>query len=530
MSRLLIQLNHLFKSLGSISLFEDVSLSIHEGEFLALVGENGAGKTTFLELLSGRKLADSGNIRKSPPLSIGFFEQESTLDDPLISVRSFIEGSFLCELEEKMSACLEDPSRLSEWEELHERYEQLGGYNRSPLEPVLIGLKIDSSWLDMPMKHLSSGQQARVCLAKALIENPDLLLLDEPTNHLDQEMIEWLQSVLEKRKGASVIVSHDRKFLNAACNRLIEIKNGKLNRFEGSYDFFLEEKKRLMCEQINAYIAQEEEKAQLKQKIKEMTFARKKQSPAKDRNIMAYDRRGENHQKSLQHKLDAMKGRLQEIESNLLVHPKPKSIVGLKFISNPLPTTVAIELEGVCKRYKDQLLFSNFSKTVYKKDRILITGPNGCGKTTLLEMIANLASLDSGKIRVSPTVKMAFLDQEVKLLPMNMTPLQYFESRFNLSYEDLRRELHKAALGGVELLDRSFSDMSIGQRKRMMLLAIIQEKPNTLLLDEPTNHLDLMTLEALEEALLHFEGAIIAVSHDMAFIDKIATNTWELTK
>lgn len=528
MSRLFIQFSHLFKSFGSFSLFEDISLSINEGDVFALIGENGSGKTTLLQLLTGITQADSGSFSKASGLSIGFLQQEIILPDSSVSVREFIEGSSLSVLEKEMSACLEDPNRLSEWAELHEKYERSGGYRRVPIEQVLHGLKIERSLLDLPMSRLSSGQRVRAALAKALIENPDLLLLDEPTNHLDQEMIQWLEEALKQRAGACVIVSHDRKFLNASCNRLIEIKNGKLACYGGSYDFYLEEQERILERQIKAYEAQEEERADLKQKIKAITFSKGKAPLPKDRNIMAYDKRGEKHQKSLQHKLVAMKGRLEEIESNLLSHPKPKSIKGLKFAESPLASSVAIELDHAGKSYGNKILFSGFCKSICKGDRILVTGPNGCGKTTLLKAIAGNLPLDEGSIRSAPTAKIAFLDQEVELLPMDQTPLQYFESKYQLSEEDLRRELHKAALGGADLLRRSFSTLSTGQRKRMMLLALVLEKPNVLLLDEPTNHLDFMTLEAFEKALLNFEGAVVAVSHDPTFIEKIASEEWRL--
>lgn len=528
MSVSLVQFSHLFKSFGFLPLFEEISLSVHEGEIFALVGENGAGKTTLLQLLAGTLLPDSGNVVRKEGLSIGVLSQEIVLSDPSISVRQFIEGGTLASLEQEMSVCLEDPSRLGEWELLHETYERLGGYRKIPIEQVLQGLKIESSWLDLPMASLSSGQKVRAALAQLMIENPDLLLLDEPTNHLDTEMLAWLEAALKQRKGASVIVSHDRKFLNAICNRLIEIKKGKLTCYGGGYDFYLEEQKRVLERQIKAYDTQEEERALLKQKIKDISFSKGKQAPCKDRNLMSYDHRGEKHQKSLQHKLDAMKARLAEIEADLLSHPQPKTIKGLKFAETPLLSEVAIELEEVQKSYGDKRVFSGLCKRICKGDRILVTGPNGCGKTTLLKIAAGLVSIDGGSIRTAPSAKISFLEQEVESLPLEQTPLQYFETSFHLSEEEVRRELHKAALGGEELLKRPFSTLSVGQRKRMRLLAIILEKPNVLFLDEPTNHLDLMTLEALEKALLSFQGAIVAVSHDSTFVEKIATEQWNL--
>ncbi|MBS0606082.1 MAG: ABC-F family ATP-binding cassette domain-containing protein [Parachlamydiales bacterium] len=528
MSRLFLQFSHLFKFFNAFPLFEDIALSINEGDVFALIGENGAGKTTLLQLLSGTVQADFGNLSRASGLSIGFLPQEIVLADPSISVREFIEGSFLSDLEREMDACLEDPDRLMQWSELHEKYVSLGGYRRIPIEQILQGLKLESGLFDLSMSELSSGQRARAALSKAVMENPDLLLLDEPTNHLDQEMIQWLESVLKQRKGSCVIVSHDRKFLNATCNRLIEIKNGKLASYGGSYDFFLEEQARNFERQMRAYEAKEEQRAILKQKIKAVTFSKGKPPPTKDRNFMAYDKRGEKHQKSMQHKLDAMKGRLEEIESNLLPHPKPKSIKGLKFAPSPLNSPVAIELEVASKAYGNKVLFSNLCKTICKGDRVLMTGPNGCGKTTLLKTIAGIIALDEGVIRLAPTAKIAFLDQEVELLPMDQTPIQYYEYRFCLTEEDLRRELHKAALEGADLLRRPFYTLSTGQRKRMLLLALVLERPNVLLLDEPTNHLDFMTLEAFEKAILEFEGAVVAVSHDATFIEKIATQEWKL--
>jgi ATPase subunit of ABC transporter with duplicated ATPase domains len=513
MSRLLIQLSHISHAFGSLPIFEDISLSIHEGDVFALIGENGAGKTTLLRLL----------LDKANSITVGYLPQEIIPADPTMLVREYLESGELAGIAKQMTACLEDPARLSEWAELHEEYEKKGGYRIIPLEKVLQGLKVDSALLNVPLEHLSSGQKIRVALAKALVNNPDLLLLDEPTNHLDAEMLAWLEQIIRERSGATVIVSHDRKFLNATCNHLIELRDGALTCYGGNYDFYLAERERLLERQRKEYELEHEEKKALKQKIKAMTFAKGKAAPPSDRNIMAYDYRGGNHQKSEQRKLDELKKRLAEIEEHPLSHPKPKSILGLRFAPEPLASTVAIELRDIAY----QGLFAGVTKIVSKGDRIVITGPNGIGKTTLLRCIAGLIPVSDGEIRIAPTGKIGYLDQEVELLPIDQTPLEYFRERFQLTEEELRSELHKSAIGGAELIKRPFRTMSVGQRKRLMLLSLILDRPNILLLDEPTNHLDFLTLEALEKALLTFEGAVIVVSHDATLIDRLATEVWE---
>lgn len=525
MSSPLIQFIHLYKSFYPSSLFNDISLSINDGEIFAIIGENGSGKTTLLRLLCGLEKPDLGDLIRASNLTIGFLPQEICFKDEKATTRKYFEEGALSDLEKQMAKCLEN-ELLAKWEALHEEYEKLGGYRRLPLEKILKGLKLDDL-LDMPIKNLSSGQKVRVALGKALIEDPDLLMLDEPTNHLDSEMQGFLKEMIRSRKGAAVIVSHDRKFLNDTCNRLVEIKNGKLSCYGGNYDFYLNEQERLLEKQMKTFLAEEEEISNLKQKIKAATFSQKNRCCPPDGDKMAYNYRGQRHQKSLQHNLTVLKAQLKEIEANRLSHPKPKSITGLRFVSTPLSSSIAIELNNISKSFGEKIIFSNFRKTLSKADRVLLLGPNGSGKSTLLKCMAKILPVDSGNIHIAPSAKIGYLEQEIDQLN-DQTPLDYFESRFNLSEEGIRRELHKAALGNFDLLNRPFSEFSIGQRKRLMLLSLVLQKPNVLLLDEPTNHLDLLTLEALEKALLNFDGAIIAVSHDTTFIEKIATDIWKI--
>jgi len=520
MSRLLLQLSHVYLSFGPLALFRDISVSIHAGERFALIGENGIGKTTLFKLIMNYIESDSGQIDRSSHLTISYLAQE--ISHPPINVRTYLENTFEQQMEEALAS-----GNIKEWERLYEQFEQQGGYKRLPLEKVVKGLHIDIP-LDTEMSTLSSGQKIRVALAKVLVENPDILLLDEPTNHLDQTTLSWLEETLLERKGATIIVSHDRKFLNKTCNRLIELENGSLTWYGGNYDFYLQEKERLIERQEKAYEAQAEEKKAIKQQIKAMSFAKRKPSPPSDSNTMAYDKRGEKHQKSLQRNLNVLKSRLAEIEENPLLHPRPKGI-GLYFRPAPINSRVVLICEEVSKSFGSRTLFSHLNKILYTNDRIILRGANGSGKTTLLKCIMGFELPDTGTIRLGSGVKIAYLDQEVALLPMDQTPLSYFGKKFNLSETKIRNELHKAALGHAELLNRPFLSMSVGQRKRLMILSLLIERPNLLILDEPTNHLDFSTLEAFEQALLKFQGAILAVSHDTTFIEKIATDEWWLS-
>ncbi|MBA2727814.1 MAG: ABC-F family ATP-binding cassette domain-containing protein [Parachlamydiaceae bacterium] len=531
MSRLLILCTHLCKNFGSQKVLEGLSLSINAGERFALIGENGCGKTTLIRLLAGLLLPDEGQLQRSKNLTIAYLPQELIDFNPNQTVRQFLLDTPLQKIENTLSALadrLDDPEALALWANLQHEFEQKGGYTRTPIEKVLYPLKIEIA-LDKLMGSLSGGERMRVALAKTLLDKSDLLLLDEPTNHLDNDMIKWLQTKLSELKTAAIIISHDRKFLNGSCNKLLELSKKGLSAYGGSYDYYLNERENLLQRQLKDYERQKEEESILKDKIRELTFSRGSPKAAKDSNKLAYNLRGNGHQKSTQRALDNHKSKLQEIEKSPLQRPLEKTIRGLSFSSSPLTDHWALEFDHVSKAFGPRAVLDNFNGSLLAGERILIRGTNGCGKTTLLAIAAGHLILDSGKIRRHSSAKIGYLDQDVTLLPMDLTVTEYFGKNFNLMPEDICKELHMAGLGDFDLIDRPFKSMSVGQRKRMMLLNLVLSKPNVLLLDEPTNHLDLKTLEALEKALMNFEGAILVVSHDQTFIEKVATQVWELT-
>jgi ATPase subunit of ABC transporter with duplicated ATPase domains len=527
MSQTAVQLVNLHKSFNTNLLFDDISMSINKKDCIALIGENGAGKSTLLKILSKEESQDEGQIFYAPGLRIGFLRQQIDIVDPSLTVRGFIESKELKVLEISMQEKLE-AGLLLEWADLHEEYERLGGYQRVPIEKVLNGLKLADVVLDTPMNCLSSGEKVRVALAKCLIDNPDLLLLDEPTNHLDQQMLDYLKTMLLQRQGATLIVSHDRAFLNATCNNLIELHRGKLIRYKGNYNAYLIEKEQNIQRQIQRFEEQAEEKRILKEKIKAMHFSKKAGAVISDRDVLGYNNRGSNHEKSVSRRLNDLKMKLEKLELNPIAHPRAKSITGLLFSNNPTPPGILFELQQIQKSYDSKMLFSNFSKQVYPKQRIIITGKNGAGKSTLLKIIQGLIQPDSGRVRYSEGVKIALLEQEMDPSFGGQSVVNYFCDRFSLLKEDLVRKLHQLALAEGSIIHQPINCLSEGQKKRLMLLDIILQNPNVLLLDEPTNHLDLTTLEALENAINHFEGAVIAVSHDTTFINKIGGEKWNL--
>lgn len=521
MSLSLVYLKKISKSFGPKKLLDAISLPISKGECFALIGENGSGKTTLLRLIAGLDVQDSGVIERCKNLSIGFLSQELSSESLKQTVRDYL-FSHLRKIENEMTTLqdkLDDPTILERWSELHEEFVHRGGYRTSKEESTLAGID-----MSMSVEELSSGERRRLELTKALLYDPDLLLLDEPTNHLDDKGIKWLKEELQKRDGATIIVSHDRKFLNETCNRLIELRNKQITRFGGSYDFYLGERKRLIDQQIKAFEEQEKERATLIQQIRAMTYSRGKPSRPKDRDVMAYDKRGEYCQQSVQHKLDQLKERLKRIENNLLVHPKPRSVTGIVFHDSSFSAPVAIKWENLSKSFDEKTVFSGQTGELFGKERLIVTGPNGSGKTTFMKCLLQHLTPDSGNVYINPSVRIGYLDQEGESLPLEQNALGYFSEKFGLDETGLRSELHKTGLSGGENLFRiPFGFMSAGQRKRLMILSLVLSKPNVLLLDEPTNHLDLLTLEALEQALLGFSGAVLAISHDETFIEKIAT-------
>lgn len=377
-------------------------------------------------------------------------------------------------------------------------------------------------------QELSRGQERRLILEALFLQEPELLILDEPTNHLDDDNIQWLEEALLRYRGACFIISHDRTFINNSATHIVELsgQSHKLAHFGGNYDFYLKERKNQLQIALKAYEEQKEEKKRLKAFIKEKTFSKPRIRTCKDKNKMSYDKRGERFVQSQSKIVRQAHQRLDEIEDNPLTHPLPKANIGWHFCPQELRCEAAITLEGICKSFDKQQLLDNVDLVISSRERLIITGANGSGKTTLLKIIMGEILADSGKRKIAPSVNVGYLEQNFDSLPQGSVH-DILGRRFCLSTEEAAIELHKI---GLAPYDAQIENYSIGQKRRLQLLFLKIQRCNVLLLDEPTNHIDLLTLEELEEAFLSFAGAIIAVTHDKRFINRIGSKIWSVEK
>jgi ABC transport system ATP-binding/permease protein len=492
------------KSYGVKPLLEDVSFSLEHNGKMGVIGPNGSGKSTLLRIIAGLERPDGGSVTfpsgtrvtylpQNPPLNPEHTVLDAVFDqgdDALRLLHDYEEACAVLEADPSNQAALERVTDLS-----HE-LDVTGGWDlESNARAVLDRLGITE--MTARVAELSGGQKKRIALAAALVLRPDLLILDEPTNHLDPDTIAWLEGYLAVFTGALLLVTHDRYFLDRVTDRMLEIENGEVQRFEGNYTKYLELK--------DAQTQREGAEAQ-----KKASLARRE---------LAWLRRGAKARTTKQ------KARVDRAEA-LLAEPKKvtQRQIELDAPSARLGRKV-IELQGVAKAYGEENLIEDFSYIFTREDRIGIIGPNGSGKTTLLEMIAGRVAPDRGRIEIGPTVAIGYSDQESRALDDEMRIIDYVrEVAENVVTSD------GSVISASQLLDRFLFPpaqqytpvglLSGGERRRLYLARILMGAPNVLILDEPTNDLDIPTLVALEDYLETFPGCLIAVSHDRYFLDR----------
>ncbi len=537
----LLALRTISKSYGTRRLLDSVSLLVNRADRIGLVGENGAGKTTLGSIAAGLLAPDEGTRSLAPGLRVGFLPQEANLTDET-SVQAYFEGALggldqlqrdLTRLEARMAEPDLAPAALAEVMDQYgavlEQYTARGGYDLDTrLDQVLAGLDLSHIDRARPMHSLSGGEKTRAMLAGLLIAEPELLILDEPTNHLDIAAVEWLESYLRGYPGALLLISHDRRFLNEVVTQIAEFKIGVpgVLIFHGNYEAYVAERERLRDKQQAAFETQQEEKRDLQRKIKMSTHNVKAPAPPKDGDKMLYDFKGGGAERTRARQIRDLRERLDEIEKAPIERPTRRWQIDPEFNPAALGSHDVIRLEGVTKRYGERTILDDVSAVVAGKQRVVLQGPNGLGKTTFLRLVLGLEAPDCGTVRLATGAQVGYLDQEQESLPPERTVIEEFRQGLDMTEPELRAALHKYGLFKEAQVFQPIRTLSIGMRRRLQIARIIATGANLLILDEPTNHLDLDSVEQFESALVDFPGTVLATSHDRYFIERVATQVW----
>lgn len=487
------------KSFGEVMLFEHLSFSIHKGQKIAFVAKNGTGKTTILNILTGRDTPDSGAVVCRKDIQMAFLSQDPDLN-PELTIKASIFNSENPILKgiENYHIALQNPDDSKGYQKAFDEMDRLQAWDfESTYTQVLFKLKLND--LNQKVSALSGGQKKRLSLAITLLSKPDLLILDEPTNHLDLEMIEWLEDFFEKESITLFMVTHDRYFLERVCSNIIELDHGKIYSYKGNYSYYLEKKEeRIQREAIETNKAKQLFKKELKW-IRRQPKARTTKSKSRVDDFQDIKQRA--HQRRKDHEV--------QLEINM-------ERLGTKIL----------ELHNVSKSYDDNIILDGFSYRIQKGERIGIIGKNGTGKSTFLNMITGSIKPDNGKITYGETLKIGYYTQQ-GIQPKPHQKVIDVVREFG-DYIPLKKGRQISA---QQLLERFLfsrkkqydfvEKLSGGERKRLYLCTVLIQNPNFLILDEPTNDLDIVTLNVLENFLLDFPGCLIVVSHDRYFMDKI---------
>ena len=508
---IILALQDVKKSFGTHEVLKSVSFTLQEGERMGMVGVNGSGKSTLMKIIAGVETADSGSVNMQKGLRIGYLAQQGELtgeETVLETLESVFEPQRRMEaelraLEQEMAISGSDPDALrilgSRYDALTREFERSNGYGwRSSVQGVLAGLKL-REFQDMKTGLLSGGERTRLCLGRMLLTEPDLLLLDEPTNHLDLKSIAWLEEYLQGYRGAVLVISHDRYFMDHVCGRMAELLMGGLETYTGNYTQYLEKRTEVYEIRMKAWELQQKE-------------------IARQEAVIAMYRRF-NREKSIR-LAESREKRLEKIER--LERPQEEGTVHFRFETQRRTGDDVLQTDRLKKSYGDRVLFSDLDIHVKAGDRIALIGDNGTGKSTLLKCLTGEEKPDAGVIRWGTGVDIGYYDQHQAGLHENKTVLDEVWDRFpRMEQYEVRGALGMFLFTGDDVF-APVSTLSGGEKGRVALTELMLRKDNVLLLDEPTNHLDMDSREVLENALADFPGTIIAVSHDRYFINRFA--------
>ncbi len=518
----LVQFNKVYKQFAGDFILKDINFSIEEKDKIGLVGLNGVGKSTIIKMLLGEERVDGadnnpnevGEIIKSPSVKVGYLSQNHKFSDEKNTIYEEMMSVFSEEREiwsklQKVNMLLgtaegeELKSLINQSAELSSLYEAKNGYEiEYKIKQILTGLELTDEYHNLYLKDLSGGERTRVSLAKLLLIEPDLLILDEPTNHLDLVSIEWLEDYLKRYNKTFLLVSHDRIFLDNVCNRIYEIENKKLYKYDGNFSSFILQKEMILKGEIKRY-EKEQEKIRKMEEYIERFRAGIKAKQAKGR------------QKILD--------RIERTDDPVFNPQRMK----LKFETDGISGDNVLKVKNIEKSFGNKKVLNNISFNLYKGERVGIIGKNGIGKSTLLKIIVDKLKKDSGEVDFGSRVKMGYYDQDHQDLTDENTILQEINVSLNLTEEYLRTLAGGFLFSGDDVL-KKVKKLSGGEKVRVSFLKLYMKRANFLILDEPTNHLDIYSIEVLEDALENFDGTMLVVSHNRHFLDSICNTIYYL--
>ena len=514
---MILSCSHLSKSFGSKTVIADASFHIEDHEKAAIVGINGAGKSTLLKMITGELSPDSGEAVLAKGKTLGYLAQHQDLTSsrsifqelqkvkqPLLEMEEKIRS---LELEMKGASGEELESLLAQYSRLNHDFEAANGYAwKSEITGVLKGLGFEEEEFSKPISALSGGQKTRVFLGKLLLSRPDIIMLDEPTNHLDMESIAWLETYLINYPGAVIIVAHDRYFLDRVVTKIIELDGGHATVFQGNYTAYSEKRAMLREAKMKAWLNQQQEIRHQEEVIAKLkSFNREKSI-----------KRAESREKMLE-KIERVE-KPAEINDEMTIRLEPNVVSGNDVLT----------VRGLSKSFGSQLLFQDVDFDIKRGERVAIIGNNGTGKTTILKILNHMLEPDSGEVRLGSKVHIGYYDQEHQVLHMEKTLFDELQDTYpNMDNTQVRNVLAAFLFTGDDVFKR-IKDLSGGERGRVSLAKLMLSEANFLILDEPTNHLDITSKEILEDALVHYTGTVLYVSHDRYFINRTATRILDL--
>ena len=514
---MILSCSHLSKSFGSKTVIADASFHIEDHEKAAIVGINGAGKSTLLKMITGELPSDSGEAVLAKGKTLGYlaqhqdltssrsiFEELQKVKQPLLDMEEKIRG---LELKMKGASGEELENLLAQYSRLSHDFESANGYAwKSEITGVLKGLGFEEDEFQKPISALSGGQKTRVFLGKLLLSKPDLIMLDEPTNHLDMESIAWLETYLINYPGAVIIVAHDRYFLDRVVTKIIELDGGKASVFQGNYTAYSEKRAMLREAKMKAWLNQQQEIRHQEEVIAKLkSFNREKSI-----------KRAESREKMLE-KIERIE-KPAEINDEMVIRLEPNVVSGNDVLT----------VRGLSKSFGSQLLFKDVDFEIKRGERVAIIGNNGTGKTTILKILNQVLEPDAGEIRLGSKVHIGYYDQEHQVLHMEKTLFDELQDTYpTMDNTQIRNVLAAFLFTGDDVFKR-IKDLSGGERGRVSLAKLMLSEANFLILDEPTNHLDITSKEILEDALVHYTGTVLYVSHDRYFINRTATRILDL--